>query len=83
MILTEKLDLLLSAKGINRREFSSQSGIPYMTIVNFYEKGTENVKLSTLKKIANYLEDNIEEDHRYQLVSLSDRIGVSKSAMLK
>lgn len=54
MTLTEKLDYLMRKKGINRREFSSQSGIPYMTIVNFYEKGTENVKLSTLKKIATF-----------------------------
>lgn len=54
MGLTEKLDLLMAEKGLNRREFSVQSGIPYMTIVNFYNKGTENVKLSTLKKIAAY-----------------------------
>lgn len=48
--LTDKLDFLMKERGINRKEFSRQSGIPYMTIVNFYEKGTENVKLSTLKK---------------------------------
>ncbi|HCW80696.1 MAG TPA: hypothetical protein DG942_06275 [Ruminococcaceae bacterium] len=54
MTLTEKLDYLMQAKGINRRQLSQQSKIPYMTIVNFYKKGTENVKLSTLKKLANY-----------------------------
>jgi transcriptional regulator with XRE-family HTH domain len=54
MTLTEKLDSLMKEKGINRRQLSQQSEIPYMTIVNFYEKGTENVKLSTLKKLANY-----------------------------
>lgn len=54
MKFTEKLDVLMAEKGLNRREFSAQSGIPYMTIINFYEKGTDNVKLSTLKKIAVY-----------------------------
>ncbi len=54
MTLTEKLDHLMREKGINRRQLSQQSEIPYMTIVNFYKKGTDNVKLSTLKKLANY-----------------------------
>lgn len=54
MTLTNKLDRLMREKGINRRQLSQQSEIPYMTIVNFYKKGTENVKLSTLKKLANY-----------------------------
>ena len=54
MTMVEKLDGLMSQKGINRKQLSEQSKIPYMTIVNFYEKGTENVKLSTLKKLAKY-----------------------------
>lgn len=74
MTLTDKLDLLLKEKGLNRKEFSRQSGIPYMTIVNFYEKGTENVKLSTLKKIANFFDvsldyiadDSVSEKSPYQ-----------------
>jgi transcriptional regulator with XRE-family HTH domain len=40
--------------GLNKREFSLQSGIPYMTIVNLFKNGAENIKLSTLKKIAAY-----------------------------
>ena len=54
MKLTDKLDALMKQHGLNRRQFSQLSGIPYMTIVSFYEKGTDNVKLSTLKKIANF-----------------------------
>lgn len=54
MKFLDKLDLLMAEKGLNKREFSLQSGIPYMTIINFYKKGAENVKLSTLKKIAAY-----------------------------
>lgn len=54
MQLTEKIDFLMKEKGINKSELSRQSGIPYMTIINFYEKGTDNVKLSTLKKLSKY-----------------------------
>lgn len=54
MTLTEKLNHLMKERSINRKQLSAQSQIPYMTIVNFYEKGTENVKLSTLKKLAGY-----------------------------
>lgn len=41
-------------------DLSRGSGVPYMTIVNFYEKGTENVKLSTLRKLANYFECSLD-----------------------
>jgi DNA-binding Xre family transcriptional regulator len=54
LLLTDKIDVLMFEKGINKSELSRDSGIPYMTIVNFYEKGTDNVKLSTLKKLANF-----------------------------
>lgn len=54
MTLIEKLDKLMAEKNINKHELSTQSGIPYMTIVNFYEKGTDNVKLSTLKKLSSF-----------------------------
>ena len=69
MKLTDKLDLLMRERGINKKDLSRQSGIPYTTIINFYEKGTDNVKLSTLLKLSRYLgvtldyiaDDNIEE----------------------
>lgn len=54
MTLTDKLDILMDSKKINRATLSRESGIPYMTIANFYEKGTDNVKRSTLLKIAKY-----------------------------
>jgi repressor LexA len=54
MKLTEKLDFLMKERGINKMDLSKYSGIPYTTIINFYEKGTENVKLSTLRKLAKY-----------------------------
>ncbi|RKN87023.1 XRE family transcriptional regulator [Paenibacillus ginsengarvi] len=44
----------MKTKKISRMELARESGVPYTTIVNFYEKGTDNVKLSTLRKLADY-----------------------------
>lgn len=54
MGLTEKLDLLMKEKKINKAELARASGVPYTTIDGFYKKGSENAKLSTLKKICAY-----------------------------
>lgn len=70
MKLTDKLDLLMDKYGLTRMGLSKSSGVPYMTIVNFYEKGTDNVKLSTLRKLADFfhvsldylVDDTIEEE---------------------
>lgn len=69
MKLTDKLDLLMSEKDINKRELSKNAAIPYMTIVNFYKNGTDNMKLSTLKRLSKYFgvtldyiaDDDVEE----------------------
>ncbi len=55
MGLTEKLDLLMIEKNINKAELARESGIPYTTIDGFYKKGSENAKLSTLKRLCAYL----------------------------
>ena len=55
MSFTDKLDALMAEKGINKSVLSKESGIPYTTIAGFYTKGTDNVKLSTLKKLSSYL----------------------------
>lgn len=60
MLLTEKLNDLMKQKNINRGDLSRESGVPYTTIVNFYEKGTDNVKLSTLKKLADYFKCSLD-----------------------
>lgn len=55
MKLTDKLDILMDERGINNpSELSRQSGIPYMTIVNFYKLGTDDIKLSTLMKLKKF-----------------------------
>ena len=55
MGLTEKLDILLQEKKISKPELARESGVPYTTIDGLYKKGSENVKLSTLKKLCAYL----------------------------
>ena len=52
MTFTEKLDMLMEKNHMNKSELSRISGIPYTTIDGFYKKGSDNIKLSTLKKIA-------------------------------
>ena len=54
MSLTDKLDFLMREKNINKAELARESGIPYTTIDGFYKKGSENAKLSTLKKLCSY-----------------------------
>lgn len=56
----EKLDLLMAEKGITRGGLAKGSGVPYTTIIGLYEKGYENVKLSTIRKIAGFLNVSIE-----------------------
>jgi Predicted transcriptional regulators len=54
MSLTNKLVELMNERGINRSELAKGAGIPYTTIVALFEKGSENTKLSTLKKLTTY-----------------------------
>ena len=54
MILTEKLDLLMKERGLNRSSLAAGAGIPYNTIVGLYSKGCANVKLPTLQRLCEY-----------------------------
>ena len=70
MGLTDKLDMLMKEKNINKAELARESGVPYTTIDGFYKKGAENAKLSTLKKLCAYFncsldflaDDNVSEE---------------------
>lgn len=56
MSFTDRLEYLMKKNGINNRsELARVSGIPYTTIDGFYKKGTDNIKLSTLRKLAKCL----------------------------
>ena len=69
MGLTDKLDILMKERKINKAELARESGVPYTTIDGFYKKGSENAKLSTLKKLCAYFncsldylaDDNVDE----------------------
>lgn len=72
MKMTDKIDLLMKERQLNKRQLSMQARIPYTTISSFYDKGTENVKLSTLKSLArffdvslDYIADDSVEDRNY------------------
>ena len=53
MDFLKRLTELSEAKGIkNNYQLAEKSGVPYTTIDNFYRKGYQNAKLSTIKKLA-------------------------------
>ena len=52
----KKLDYLIVKKGINKSILAKGCGIPYTTLDGFYKKGCDNVKLSTLRKLSNYFD---------------------------
>ena len=56
----ERLDKLMDESGLNKHTLSQKSGVPYSTINSFYTKGYENIKLSTLSKIAQSLGTTID-----------------------
>ena len=60
MRMTDKLDMLMSRSGLTRGSLAKAADIPYTTVVGLYDKGYDNVKLSTLKKLAAALDTTIE-----------------------
>ena len=61
MTFTEKLVYLMNKNGIkNRSQLSKQSGIRYTTIVGFFEKGTENIRRTTLIKLSDFFNCSLE-----------------------
>lgn len=61
MTLTERINHLMAMRNINRSELAKGSGIPYTTIVALFDKGADNIKLSTLRKLADYFEVTLDE----------------------
>lgn len=61
MTFLNKLENLMTNKKIkNLHELSTKSGIPYSTLRGFYTKGTENIKLPTLKTLAKFFNCSID-----------------------
>lgn len=54
MDFLEKLDCLMEKNHLNKNTLSKACDIPYTTIDGWYKKGYEGLKLTTLRKLANY-----------------------------
>ena len=67
MNFTDKLDELMAKRGMTRGRLAEETGIPYNTIVGFYTKGYSNIKLSNLRRIAQFFDvslDTLTDDDR-------------------
>lgn len=50
----EILERLMKERNINKNVLANESGIPYTTIDGWWKKGHDNIRLSTLRKLAAY-----------------------------
>ena len=57
--VTETLQSLIFSKYKNIKQFSDESGIPYMTVSNVLKRGVENSSFDTLEKICNALDHSV------------------------
>ncbi len=60
MNFLEKLDFLMDKYGLNKRTLSLKSDIPYTTIDNWYKRGYEGLKLTTLRKLNDYFNTKLD-----------------------
>ena len=54
MTFLEKLDYLMKCEGLNKHSLSKLSGIPYTTIIGWYERGPENMGIGTFSKLCHF-----------------------------
>ena len=54
MDMLNKLNFLMAKEGINKSQLAENAGIPKTTIYGLYDKGFQNVRLPTLRKLASY-----------------------------
>lgn len=52
MNTAERLVQIMKEKNINKSQLSKASGVPYTTIDGIMKKGCDNIKLSTMIKLA-------------------------------
>lgn len=60
MDFLEKVDYLMGRFGLTRTTLSQKSNIPYTTIDGWYKKGYEGLKLTTLRKLADYFNTTLD-----------------------
>lgn len=54
MDFLEKLNYLMEIHGLNKNTLSKSCDIPYTTIDNWYKRGYDGLKLTTLKKLSSF-----------------------------
>lgn len=60
MNIAERLEQMMQDRGINRRQLSLAANIPYTTLDGISKRSCDNVKLSTLLKLADYFEISLD-----------------------
>lgn len=60
MNFLEKLNTLMQEKDLNKNSLSKACGIPYTTIDGWYKKGYDDLRLSTLKKLAAFFNTTLD-----------------------
>lgn len=60
MNIAERLEQIMQDRGINRRQLSLAANIPYTTLDGISKRSCDNVKLSTLLKLADYFEISLD-----------------------
>lgn len=60
MNIAERLEQLMQFKSMNRRQLSIAANIPYTTLDGISKRSCDNVKLTTLVKLADYFNISID-----------------------
>lgn len=68
----DNLENLMKLKKINKNILARESGIPYTTIDGFYKRGCDNIKLSTLQKLASYFGVSLDYLINNEITTLSE-----------
>ncbi len=91
MKFTDKLTILMAERSINKKTVSDGSDIPYTTIDGFFKKGYENIKLSNLKKLAEFFDVSIDfladdetdfDEYHRSLIQSTERVMINKYRVL-
>lgn len=61
MSVAERLEKFMKEHGYFKSDVAKLSGIPYTTIDGLFKKGDDNIKLSTLKKLATFMHCSLDE----------------------
>lgn len=61
MSVVERLTAYMNTHGYRKSDIARLSDIPYTTIDGLFKKGDENIKLSTLKKLAKLIGCTLDE----------------------